>query len=151
GAYIQGSFTKTLGGTSFPESVWTEEFSGNALSLLGVQPLLGRVFTEADAPIGSAPRRFAVLTYGFWQRRLAGQPDAIGQTLRLDGEPYTVIGVIPRDYTTGLTDIVVPLLPLASDATWPVTVRVKPGRSLAQAEAELQKVYEQFKRAKPDS
>ena len=151
GAYIQGSFTKTLGGTSFSESVWTEEFSGNAPSMLGVQPLLGRVFSEADAPIGSEPQRVAVLTYGFWQRRFAGQPDAIGQTLRLDGEPFTIIGVIPRDYTADLTDIVVPLLPLASDETWPVTVRVKPGISMAQAEAELQNVYEQFKRTRPDS
>jgi predicted permease len=150
GAYIQDSFTKTLGGTAFPESVWTDSFSGNAPSMLGVQPLLGRVFREADAPIGSEPQRVAVLTYPFWQRRFAGQPDVIGQTLRLDGEPFTVIGVIPRDYSTGLTDIIVPLrMPLASDATWPVTVRVKPGRSMGQAEAELQKVYEQFKRTRP--
>jgi predicted permease len=118
--------------------------------MLGVQPLLGRVFREADAPIGSEPQRVAVLTYPFWRRRFAGQPDVIGQTLRLDGEPFTVIGVIPRDYSTGLTDIIVPLrMPLASDATWPVTVRVKPGRSMGQAEAELQKVYEQFKRTRP--
>jgi predicted permease len=150
GAYIQDSFTKTLGGTAFPESVWTDSFSGNAPSMLGVQPLLGRVFREADAPIGSEPQRVAVLTYPFWHRRFAGQPDVIGQTLRLDGEPFTVIGVIPRDYSTGLTDIIVPLrMPLASDATWPVTVRVKPGRSMGQAEAELQKVYEQFKRTRP--
>jgi predicted permease len=150
GAYIQDSFTKTLGGTAFPESVWTDSFSGNAPSMLGVQPLLGRVFREADAPIGSEPQRVAVLTYPFWRRRFAGQPDVIGQTLRLDGEPFTVIGVIPRDYSTGLTDIIVPLrMPLASDATWPVTVRVKPGRSMGQAEAELQKVYEQFKRTRP--
>jgi predicted permease len=150
GAYIQDDFTKTLGGTSFPESVWTESFSGNAPSMLGVQPLLGRVFSEADAPIGSEPQRVAVLTYRFWQRRFAGQANAIGQTLRLDGEPFTVIGVIPRDYTTDLTDIVVPLrMPLASDATWPVNVRLKPGVSMAQAEAELQKVYEQFARTRP--
>jgi predicted permease len=150
GAYIRDSFTKTLGGTSFPESVWTDSFSGNAPSMLAVQPLLGRVFSEADAPIGSEPQRAAVLTYPFWQRRFAGQPDAIGQTLRLDGEPFTVIGVIPRDYTTDLTDVVVPLrMPLGSDATWPVTVRVKPGVSMAQAEAELQNVYEQFKRTRP--
>jgi predicted permease len=149
GAYIHGSFTRTLSGPSFPESVWIEEFSGNALSMLGVQPLLGRVFSEADAPIGSEPQRVVVLTYQYWQRRFAGQPDAIGQTLRLDGKPFTVIGVIPRNYTTDLTDIVLPLLPLASDATWPVTVRLKPGVSMAQAEAELQIVYEQFKRTRP--
>ncbi len=152
GAYIRDSFTKTLGGTSFPESVWTDSFSGNAPSMLGVQPLLGRVFSEADAPIGSEPQRVAVLTYGFWQRRFGGRPDAIGQTIRLDGEPFTVVGVIPRNYTTDLTEIVVPLrMPLASDAAWPVTVRVKPGNSRAQAEAELQKIYEQFKRTRPAS
>ena len=55
GAYIRESFTKTLGGSSFPESVWTEYYTGNALSLLGVQPVIGRVFTEADAPIGPRP------------------------------------------------------------------------------------------------
>jgi putative ABC transport system permease protein len=149
GAYIEDSFTKTLGGTSFPESVWTDSFSGNAPSMLGVQPLLGRVFSEADAPIGSEPQRVAVLTYPFWQRRFSGRPNAIGQTLRLDGEPFTVIGVIPRDYTTDLTDVVLPLrMPLASDATWPITVRVKPGVSMAQAEAELQNVYEQFQRTR---
>lgn len=152
GVYIQDSFTKTLGGTSFPESVWTEYFSGNAPSMLGVRPLVGRMFREADAPIGSEPQRVAVLTYEFWQHRFAGRADAIGQTLRLDGEPFTVIGVIPRDYTTDLTDVVLPLrMPLASDAAWPVTVRVKPGISMTQAEAELQKVYEQFKRTRPAS
>ena len=150
GAYIHGIFTRTLGGTSFPESVWIEEFSGNALSMLGVQPLLGRVFSEADAPIGSEPQRVAVLTYQYWQRRFAGQPDAIGQTLHLDGQPFTVIGVIPRNYTNDLTEIVVPVqMSPAADATWPVTVRVKPGVSMAQAETELQNVYEQFKRTRP--
>jgi putative ABC transport system permease protein len=149
-AYIHGSFTKTLLGTSFPESVWIEDFSGNALSMLGVQPLLGRVFSEADAPIGSEPQRVAVLTYPFWQRRFAGQPDVIGQALRLDGQPFTIIGVIPRDYTTDATDVVVPLqLPPASDEMGPVTVRLKPGVSIAQAEAELQSVYEEFTRARP--
>src|SRR5579872_393119 len=149
GAYIEGTFTKTLGGTPFPESVWIEEFSGNAPSMLGVQPLLGRVFTESDAPIGAEPQHVAMLTYGFWQRRFGGRPDAIGQTLRLDGAPFTVIGVIPRDYTEGLTDVVVPLLPLTPDTTWAVTVRLRPGVPMAQAEAELQKVYEQFKRTRP--
>jgi len=152
GAYIQDSFTKTLSGTPFPESVWTEDFSGNALSMLGVQPLIGRVFSEADAPIGSEAQHVAVLTYPFWLRRFFGQPDAIGQTLRLNGEPFTIIGVIPREYSTDITDIVVPLrMPLASDATWPITVRVKPGSSMARAEAELQQVYEQFARTRPAS
>src|SRR5262249_1800573 len=69
GAYIHGSFTKTLDGSPFPESVWIEDFSGNALTMLGVPPLLGRVFTEADAPIGTESQPVVVLTYPFWQRR----------------------------------------------------------------------------------
>src|SRR6187200_1904504 len=52
GAYIRDSFTKTLGGTSFPESVWTEYYTGNALTMLGVQPILGRVFTDREVPVG---------------------------------------------------------------------------------------------------
>ena len=152
GVYIRDSFTKTLGGMAFPESVWIEHFSGNAPLMLGVKPLLGRVFSESDAPIGSEPQRVALLTYPFWQRRFGGDPDAIGQTLRLDGEPFTVIGVAARDYTTDLTDIVLPLpMTQASDARWPVFVRVKPGTSMARAEAELQRIYEQFKRTRPDS
>jgi predicted permease len=150
GAYIHGGFTKTLGGTSFPESVWIEDFSGNALWMLGVRPLLGRVFSEAEAPIGSEPQRVAVLTYPFWQRRFAGQPEAIGQILRLDGQPFTVIGVIPRGYTADNTDVVVPLqLPPASEEMGPPTVRLKSGVSMAQAEAELQNVYDQFRRTRP--
>lgn len=152
GAYIGEAFTKTLSGASFPESVWTELFSGNAPLMLGIQPLLGRVFNEADAPVGSEARRVVVLTYPFWRRRFAGQSDAIGQTLRLDGEPFTVIGVIPRGYITATTDIVVPVrMRLGSEATWSVTVRLKPGVSIARGEAELQEIYEQFKQEKPSA
>jgi predicted permease len=149
GAYIEGGFTKTLDGASFPESVWIAEFSGNAPSMLGLQPLLGRMFNEADAPIGSDPQHVAVLTYPFWQRHFAGRAAAIGQTLRLDGVRFTVIGVIPRDATASLPDIVVPLMPAGSDTTWPLTVRVKPGVSAAQAETELQTLYDQFKQTTP--
>ncbi|HEY7185746.1 MAG TPA: ABC transporter permease [Vicinamibacterales bacterium] len=151
GAYIQDGFTKTLGGTSFPESVWIQHYTGNALTQLGVQPLIGRVFTEADAPFGAEPARVAVLTYGFWQRRFAGDPSAIGQTVRLDGEPFTVIGVMRQDYSMDLSDIVLPLeMTREAGATWPVLLRVKADTSMAAAEGELQRLYEQFARTRPD-
>jgi predicted permease len=152
GVYIKDSFTKTLAGTRFPESVWTEYYTGNALPLLGVRPVIGRVFTEAEAPVGMQPQRVAVLTHGFWQRHFAGQASAIGQVLRLDGEPFTVIGVLPPAYSMDLTDIVLPL-PMTFDptATWPVLVRVRPGVSLAAAEAELQQLYEGFAAARPSA
>jgi predicted permease len=150
-AYIRESFTKTLGGSAFPESVWTESYTGNALSLLGVQPVIGRVFTEADAPIGPDPPRVAVLTYRFWQRRFAGQPNAIGQTLQVNGEPFTVIGVVPAEYSLG-TDVILPL-PMDGDhgATWPALVRVRTGTSIAVAEAELQTLFEQFAQSRENA
>ena len=152
GAYIHESFTKTLGGSAFPESVWTEYYTGNALSLLGVQPVIGRVFTEADAPIGSGPQRVAVLAYRFWQRRFAGQPDAIGQTLQLNGEPFTVIGVVPAEYSLDLTDVILPLpLNVDKNATWPALVRVRTGTSIAVAETELQTLFEQFARGRENA
>jgi len=149
GAYIREPFTKTLGGSAFPESVSAASCTGNALALLGVQPVIGRVFTEADAPIGPDPPRVAVLTYPFWQRRFAGQPNAIGQTLQLDGEPFTVIGVVPAEYSLDLGDVILPL-PMNGDtgATWPAVVRVRTGISMAAAEAELQMLFEQFARSR---
>jgi predicted permease len=150
GAYIRESFTKTLGGTSFPESVWTEYYTGNGPTMLGLRPVLGRVFTEAEAPFGAEPQRVVVLTHRFWQRRFAGRADAIGQTLRLDGVPFVIIGVVPREYALDLTDVILPLqTPLDSNATWPVHVRLRPDVSTAAAEAELQNVYEQFARTRP--
>src|SRR4029079_3604681 len=133
--YIRDSFTKTLGGTAFPESVWTEYYTGNALTLLGVQPALGRLFNDAEAPIGRSPARVAVLTHRFWQRHFGGQPDAIGHTLRLDGDVFTVLGVIPAEYAMDLTDIILPLaMPVDPSTTWPVQVRVRPDVPVSAAQ-----------------
>src|SRR5262245_17289577 len=152
GAYIRDSFTKTLAGTPFPESVWTEYYTGNALSLLGVQPVVGRVFTDADAPVGPQPQRVAVLTQRFWNRHFGGRPDAIGQTLRLDGEPFMVIGVAPAKYSMDATDVILPLpMTFAKSATYPVHVRLKPTATMAATETELQQLYQDFARARPDA
>ena len=143
-AFIRDTFTKTLGGPEFPESVWVEYYTGNALSLLGVQPVIGRVFTEADAPVGSDPRPVAVLTSRFWQRHFAGRSDAIGQTLSLNRELFTVIGVVAQEYSPGFDLILPQPLNAATGPAWPVIVRVKSGTSIAVTEAELQTLFEQF-------
>ena len=59
--------------------VHTQYFSANGLNVLGVPPLLGRVFHEADGPAGEQPQRVVVLTYRFWQRHFGGRPEAVGQ------------------------------------------------------------------------
>lgn len=147
-AYIRDSFTRTLDGNAFPESVWTESYSGNALSLLGVRPVTGRVFTEADAPIGTDSQRVAVLTSQFWQRRFGGRPDAVGETLQLDGEPFTVIGVVPAAYSLDLTDVLLPLPMNIEGAAWAPLVRLRSESSIAAAEVELQTLFERFARVR---
>lgn len=67
--------------------------------LLGVAPLLGRVFTAAEDRPGA--NGVAVLAHGFWMRQFAGDPNVLGRTLRVDGEIVTVIGVMPPEFRNG--------------------------------------------------
>src|SRR5579862_2982124 len=94
GAFASNTWQMTLTGQDVPEAVPTQYISANGLNVLGVPPLVGRVFNEADGPAGEQPQRLVVLTYGFWQRHFGGRPEAVGQTLDLNRESYTVIGVL---------------------------------------------------------
>ena len=67
--------------------------SGNYFDTLGLQPALGRTFTPADGSPGN--HRVVILSHAFWRERLGGRPEAVGETLRLSGEPYTIVGVMP--------------------------------------------------------
>lgn len=62
----------TLTERGVPEAVPTQELSADGLNILGVPPLLGRVFTHADGPAGEQPQRVVVLTYRFWQSHFGG-------------------------------------------------------------------------------
>jgi predicted permease len=77
--------------------VWGYLATGNYFDVLGVTPSLGRFFNAADdsAP-GAAP--FAVLSFSSWQNRLAGDPGIVGRTIRINGLPYTVVGVAPKGF-----------------------------------------------------
>ena len=108
GAFVSTAWDMTLSGGDLPESVRTQFLSASGLNVLGVPPLLGRVFNEADGPVGEQPQRVVVLTYRFWQRHFGGRPEAVGQTLHLNREPYTVIGVLPRRYYPTGPEILVP-------------------------------------------
>ncbi|MEO7412351.1 MAG: ABC transporter permease [Opitutaceae bacterium] len=127
------------------ERVGGLQVSAEMFPLLGVQPALGRVFTvEEDRP---GNNRVAVLDHGFWMRRLAGDPDILGRTLRLDGESVTVVGVMPPGFRDrpmfGASNIWTPLA--FSDAErenrggnyLKSVARLKPGVSMAQAQAAI--------------
>ena len=67
--------------------------SSTFFEVLGVSPILGRGFTPEDAEPGRG--QSIVLSFGFWQRQFAGKPDIVNQTVRLNGQPYTIVGVMP--------------------------------------------------------
>ena len=79
-----------------PERAHVVRVTDGVLPILGVQPMLGRVFTAADdAP--SSPKT-VVLTYGYWRRKFGADPSVIGRTLILDGESHQIIGVMPQKF-----------------------------------------------------
>lgn len=93
GAYVYGG-RNLAGGASDPEHVTVAELSVDMLPLLGVEPELGRRFLPEEGSRGRD--RVALLGYGVWQSRFGGRPDVVGREITLDGESYTVIGVMGR-------------------------------------------------------
>ena len=84
----------TVTGTAEPEQLQGMIVSHNYFPLLGVRPALGRVFLPDEDRAGGPP--VVVISYGYWQKHFAGRPDAVGQSLMIDGSPYTVLGVMPK-------------------------------------------------------
>src|SRR5262249_49761073 len=126
GAFASNTWQMTLTGRDLPEAVPTHYVSANGLNVLGVPPLLGRVFNEGDGPAGEQPQRVVVLTYRFWQRHFGGRPEAVGQTLYLNRESCTVIGVLPRQYFYTGPEILVPIhLTFDPNFAWNVQARLK--------------------------
>src|SRR6476619_812180 len=85
-----------LTGENDPERIGAGSVTANLFSTLGVSPIRGRVFTAAEDVEGGP--RVAVIGYGLWQRRYAGDPSIVGRSMQIDGEAYQVIGVMPADF-----------------------------------------------------
>src|SRR5881397_819802 len=85
----------TLSSDGEPVEVPARKVTANLWTVLGVQPFLGRVFTEDEDARGV---RAAVISHGLWQRRFGGSPDVLGRKITLNDSPYEVIGVMPREF-----------------------------------------------------
>lgn len=85
----------SLSGDTQPEEVPARKATWNLWSVLGVQPVLGRVFTEEEDSKGV---RVVVISHGLWQRRFGGSPGIVGRKISLNDEPYEVIGVLPQSF-----------------------------------------------------
>lgn len=145
----------SLIGQGEPERIDGAQVSADLLPTLGVQPLMGRLFTSAEDQPGAAGT--AILSYRMWQSEFGGDPGIVGRQLNLDGSPFTVIGVMPRQfsYPDSDTRLWIPAgLPeqLYQDRNnnfLDVVGRLKPGVSLERASAEMNLIAGQLERQYP--
>jgi len=142
---VATGFYSMTGGAQ-PERVPALQVTDGTLPILGVQPVFGRFFDRRDG-MPNMPKT-AVVTYGFWQRHFGGDPSAVGRTLRLDGEMYEMIGVLPQGFRFPEQDqaeVLVPM-PLNRDQTplggfiFTAIARLKPGVTLEEASTDLQRL-----------
>jgi putative ABC transport system permease protein len=154
-----------LTGGGDPERVGAVRVSRNFLRTLGVQPILGRGFAERDGSEG----RVILIGYGLWQRRYGGQ-DVLGRAISVNGQPATIIGVLPSwfhfpaggEMPTGLGYAQTPeiwsldVLPpeqqnFRGGKSFSMVGRLRDGVSMAAAEAELNTIGDDIARRFPDS
>src|SRR5438874_8296326 len=117
-----------------PQSVKVLELTGNGLQFLGAPPLMGRVFTAAEAPAGIAPPPVAVISYPFWKTHFASSPDVLGKLLELNQQKYTVIGVVGPRFTWHDSEVYLPM-PAGMDrnSRFQSLIRLRPGITTAAA------------------
>ena len=135
-----------------PTSVKALEVSGNTLQFLGAPPLLGRIFTSAEAPPKQEPPPVAVISYPFWKSHFNGRSDVIGKTTELNHRKYTVIGVMGPRFTWTDSDVYLPI-PASSDREkrFGTLIRLRRGVSLQAASEELQGFIQQDNQEHPKS
>ena len=149
---------KTEGGE--PADARARRVTSEFFPVLRVAPALGRVFNASDEVEGH--HRVVILTYGFWQRRFGGSPDAIGRTIDLSETPYEIVGVMPRTFSYPVgsdrpSDVLVPLMFTIDDRTkggshnfnFTVIGRLKDGVSFTQATDRMRELSAQLDRADP--
>ena len=143
-----------LSGGVTPEQVKAIHVSADFFPVFDAGTVLGRVFgADEDRP---GAERLAVMTHGLWVRRFGGDPAIVGRAIVLDGEPYTVIGVLRAPFRSyPPADL---YLPLQADPAstnqghfLAVAARLKPGVTLEAAKAEMSVAAERFRQAYPDA
>jgi putative ABC transport system permease protein len=149
----------TLTGNGDPERVSSVEVSPRMFDVLGVPALLGRTFTQAEEQPGN--EHLLILSHAIWRQRFGGDPAIVDRTLMVDGQPYTVVGVMPPSFRFPADDPAVEAWsPLTLDLeallsrphrTYYAIGRLAPGASLERARAEMEEVAGQIARENPES
>jgi putative ABC transport system permease protein len=152
GFFQGGGMPVTIASNAESARVMQMPIDINALSVVGVKPLVGRTFRleDLDDVVKQKEARAIVISYDMWQHRLGGSPDVVGTSIHVDGEPRTIIGVMPRNFALvpwedDIAFWTVNDLRKIPEARWMIAVgRLKPGVSLAAAEAEATAVTRQL-------
>jgi len=140
GTWNGGSVSVT--GLAAPEQVQSLTVTEGTLNALGEQPLFGRWFNATDDRPGSPDT--AILTYGYWQRRFGGDVSVVGRQIHVDGQSKQIIGVMPQNFRflDQKPDLILPqqfdrAKTKLGNFSYRALARLKPGVSLAQANADL--------------
>jgi predicted permease len=135
----------SIGREGLPVRIQVADVTPSYFGVMGIAPVLGRAFTDDEGEVGNEKR--VVLSDALWQSQFAGDPGAVGRDLRVDGQPYTIVGVMPRSFQA-LDPEVMLWRPLAftaeqrsdeqrhSNSYWNIG-RLKPEATLAQAQAQV--------------
>ena len=164
------SQNRTLGGSSIatntqdynasgagnPETVAVVRTEANFFSVLGADPLIGRGFAAGEDQEGKD--HVAVLSYGFWQRHFAGNASALGKTVALNYQPYTIVGVMPRWFNyPESTDVWIPIdktvkgTSARGNYSFIAIGRLKPRVTIQQAQADLSAIAARQAQLYPDT
>jgi putative ABC transport system permease protein len=134
--------------------VHVERTSANFFSVLRVQPIIGRLYTDEECRPGRDT--LVVLNYGFWQRRFASDPAVLGRKIELDGRAYTIIGVLPKSVQyPSIADVFAPFVATPQEMAnrskhdEMVEGRLRDGVSVQQAQSEMRAIAAQLAEAYP--
>jgi predicted permease len=156
---VQTGWGVNLTGLGEPERLNGTRVSADYFATYGAQPALGRTFLPEEDKVGAA--KVVVLSDGLWKKRFASNPSIVGTTIALNGEPYTIVGVMPstfRSFFNRDAEIWTPVALTEAQLTGgytneflPLTARLKPGVTLDAAQTEMKQFAERLKRDYPDN
>jgi putative ABC transport system permease protein len=156
GALMPFAYDRTVTGIGEPEVVPSHTYSPSLLPVLGVTPHLGRTFLPADGLAGAED--VVMISHGYWERRLGSDPDAVGRPITLDGESFTIVGVLPQGFhLLSQADLFLPMRRDRDMATtrdrhnWFLVGRRGPQVSLALAQEQVDAISLRLQEAYPDT
>jgi len=152
-----GTESNALSGAGVPERVVVQRVTPGLFPLLGVQPVLGRLFTEDDA--NRTDGGGVAITYEFWQRRFAGDPEVLGRSFFVDNDTVTIVAVLPPRFDlfgTAPADVVegISINQRGPGETqrWLMGIgRLKPGIKIKQAQVSMDVLARRLEQAYPDT